>query len=1160
MAIAVSWTLEQWSQPVPKRSFTPEELQGAHEDPARMRELIGASAGYVLVKMRGAGLSPSLESLLEDPHPESIGFILDHYEISDVHRDAIAPLLVRSHGNARLAGSLTEAQVDAALLSGRALPATVALNMRQFREHAAGIEAQFEHGEDEASDLVLRSAKAVGVGDFVKLDRDFLVRHAWVLEQMDVFGDEGLSQLYKELVLERGASKGKRPSLSSFESWRFGPADGAFLWELISNDPRTIPTWEDLGKIHGAHGLLDPWEFYARTGRSDIKNFADGLLESRLEEVRSDMVALCSKEPGRARMGAVLEMKCDLSQFAKLFDAKAAKAAIQAVGSVGLDSIYRDDDKSRRKVSIMAASMLEAALDDWEGLGSKMAPRDFAGLAIDLCKRAKGWSAEEREKTLAARCFAEGFAKLMGNDLAVAAIRDSGSIWFGDGMLGWMQEFARSEPTPNLMVLAMQEKSRAVKNGGHGGDMQAELIAEICQQIAARIDLPTAKALCPMAGIQVPKGRRRLPANPSFNVLSMDYASLDEATQGAGERQVMLASIDGAFIQRMEQVGASAHPALLSALLREGSEASLSMLEQLLPKFDDLKAQRPDFFKQALSHPMGERLLGAREVHRLEEQAMAQAKSIAAQKLRLELAAAKMRALAPARAEGDSWRSILPNPTLEALEKQSYEAAAGLGQALEGVSHALASRELAGALERGEYALFGALASRSSHHDSGAMFAKAAGSMGEALFLSKLSDSGFKELLVGSVDYNGKTKMGLDFGAAESNARVAKALLALFKEPSNALRVFKPEACREFSGDFSIEHWPRMSVYDYRLKPRPKGLRGRDSDRALVAPHSNEQLLRLWGKLGAQGWFSSGGANDHASDMLRENFMGRPQEFEQFAKLSESQPVLHLILASADLSLDLRAEPQPGSGHGESRDMRSMRFMLKKFDWSVLMKGVQELLQVACSNERSGLFSVTLAMEVVDKIIGLTHWEDSTGNAAERTRSELGEERSLQLASLIAAKAPTMLHRIGSIGTIQSLCDHMQSHASRHLGEDGLESVFMPPGRLAGDGMDLSGRRGERAEKVMLGALTWMISERRDSDIEYLDWACKQRQFMESEIDWDHRPEWRGADGEGLLLDPLDYFIKSQPLQELLAIGMERLSLKRASGDIHARRAKARSL
>jgi hypothetical protein len=945
------------------RRFDPDQLRQAKSDPKLLGDLVEASSGYVLQKMRQEGLMPSLEILMACPSADSLSFILDHYELDREQRVVLAPFFQRETGNERLAGGVwDEARIERALLSAEPLPKTAALSVDLLMRHPQAIEKQAEFGEYEFENMLTRSVQALSLKEFMRLDRGMLVSNHYLFEACNRhYHDNEFKRLAKDLGKEASAGRGGLLRLENYSSWPFGPEDKDFLAALLAErcvEPRRCLDWANVKALHGAEELIGREEFFDRFNPRDIDMFSTEEVVANKGRIQASWLGQIQAED-YGRISRLVSFKCLAQSFALVFDEDFAKRVLDLPGStLDFSSAWQDDYESKKKLWSMKAAVSKAAAAEPERYVEKMGVYALGHIARDVLsdRRSNFEPGEKEEADAYGRLIVSSFMPIIlrsrepsFHDMASAA-----NLWTGKELGLYVGEWMMVHPSANALRMLSKSWSKHASYGGWEEKRVAKDIEELAARIAGDIDPRAARMIMAEAGMPLPAQQRGLlgmglelhakwraeKQEDEYNFLAIPSAELPSLSS---ELLLMIALTDDGFISKFKASKARPPEDLLLSLLDNGAERQIKMLAELVAQHELHAMGMASFAPKLLAHKDASKVVDVAKW------------STPPSWSSVEDALGELRAAAEATEVAKSFlpKKVEPSQNYRYNDddddddddeesnhegaqkdvsmdhakhrvKQLAEVKKKLGKrvadALVAMPHALVEKNMKEMVDKGRFADMEALIQNRFHRSidididallRGKVEALARMDLHESLEEQGEDARALRAFIVRSVDYNGTSAMSLDAGSVEKNTRLASALMPLFGEnPTKVFAVFAASAAASFSNEFAIEHFAHLIPYSYTLAPVGEDRISRGEDKYIVKrPYTNEQMIKMWDRMDqGSGFFCDTDVNADYGHFVSANFKGDSKRYLACLEMAKSRPKLYCVLFNSQLSEEFAQE------------------------------------------------------------------------------------------------------------------------------------------------------------------------------------------------------------------------------------------------------------
>lgn len=1156
-----------------KRHFTIDELSRAQHDSALLGELIASSCGYALVRMKKENLLPSLPLLMECLSGDSIMFILDNYALDREAQKKMAPFFKRSMSSSRLGGALLdEESVEALLLEGEMLAQGTVLSLRQMRIFPEQINALYAENDAAMDAIVCASMAKLSFEEALSLDPAFHQQNLHALCSMPGFFDDAARRsTYMKLALSRADRGGAAPRWSEFETWPFEASERAFLIGLISTKSiRDRPSYVEIAANASAAALVSPSDFFNAADAADLSSFTIQEVADSLPAIRSSWLSLISAREFPT-LFAVQSFKCDADAFELIVDAGFVSKAL----ALGADASPARLGEMDRLAGVRREVLAKAIADYLLSLGGEACARDAESskMVPEIISLLTELSPSGGQlQALAAKCCAQ----IMPSLFSLSNIEN-----FASFDQGWSAPLADpatraafvENASPNMLCWALfgweayEYSSSPEKKRFRRDDLAGDQFFSLASEITSRLSSDSAASICQSFNFPLPAGfvSNRAPAPASMDFLQTDYGSF----QALGWRvRNLLVRRDAGFFAKFEAAGSEPDDELLVDILRQGAPLA-TLLAQLVERFPEAAQKSCLFYEQARAKGLFLEILSARkdvdeeallhEVDRSVESMLILEKSIARDYERIDAAFPQLDwddggsedlPLGPWRDLADQCSEL--SETLAAQRRSVALLAAPI--AVEKLAQR--ARDAISQRRYGHFQEFQTIALRRLGGDGlGGEFQKHARSLGVGEFIEALaSEPIFADAIKKMASWDGVDALALDFGSKSENLQAAMALLGPREDPeAGILFAFSTQARASFANELIANHLPAEALYSDYLN----FMRGSSSSRVIpVRPFTIDEALHIWDSASSAGLlFSNHGPNSSSrlSGFFRCVIGDDAEIFSQLVDHSRTRPMLHCLLASYSIASNFETEtPRNISA---TRDERHMLHVCSRFDWSILLRGVESVFETLREHPHSNKHA---ALAIVDSVTWASHFVDETPTG-QIPRSTLSQETSFQLLDIFCRKAPAQLYSLRQVGCI-SILDDGPRLMLQSCGEDALEILALPPDFGRAEHCRIfegTSHANGRAAEILGAACSWIVSESRSGDIELLDWLIKSRAFKSSELSYRHSG-FSSESGLGSTAgECLDLIASTSDLRSLIAAGMERLEIAEIAGDNGARRRKA---
>lgn len=1101
-------------------------------------------------------------------------FILDNYSLDREAQKKIAPFFKRSMASARLGGALLdEESVEALLLEGEMLAPGTILSLRQMRTFPEQINALYKESDAEMNAIACASLARLSFDEALSLDSSFHQHNLHALCSMPgFFADAGRRETYMELALSRADGGGAAPRWSEFEAWPFEAAERPFLMSLISTkSARDRPSYEELRTNASAVALVSPSDFFEASNAADISSFSIQEVAESLPAIRASWLRMISDRQFPTLL-AVNSFKCDSDAFELIVDGDFVAKAIELGADAKPARLAEMSSFSGFKREILAKAMAAFLLS--LGGSRAAANSEAAQMAPELISMLAELLPDGSAELggIAAKCCSE----IMPSLFSMPHIN-----MFSEHRRGW--SFPLADPatrkafveqaSPNMLCWALcgwqahEAPDSSTKKRFYSDDLPGDQFFALASEIAIRLGSISAASICQSFGFPLPKGfaADQPPAPACMDFLQADYSLFN--TFGWRERALLIVR-DPNFFSRFEAAGIEPSEELLNDMLSLGpSQAPL--LAKFVDRFSGTAQKSHVFSERARAKGLFLDILSAGKG--IDEEALlrdidARIESLIVLEHSIALDEARIEAAFPDVYWDDGGADDFPPGPWRDLSNQCEELRELFDAQRRSVAliaapiatERLAQRASQALFERRyeRFQEFQKIGSSRVRGDGFAhLFCAHARGLGVEEFVSALaSEPIFDSSIRRMASWDGADAIALDFGSERDNLQAAMALLGQGEDPEvGVLFAFSEAARATFANALIANRLPMEAIYSDSLN----FMRGKSSSRAIpTRPFTVDEALHIWDSASSAGnLFSSygGGASAQLASFFR-YFLGDDEKiFSQLVESSRTRPILHCLLTSYSIASNF--DSAPPSNHFMTRDEQHMLHVASRFDWNILVQGVEAVFDMLREHPRS---NKSAALAIVDSVIWASHFpvDGSSGRAC---KSTLSEEASFQLLDVFCKKAPAQLYSLRQVGCI-SIYDDGPRLMMQSCAEKSLETLALPPdfGRAEHCRIfESPSSVDERAAKILAATCSWIVSESRSGDIELIDWLIKSSAFKSAELSHAHSG-FSNECGLGFTAkECLNVIACSPELRSMIAAGMERLEIAEIAGDNGARRRKA---
>ena len=385
-----------------------------------------------------------------------------------------------------------------------------------------------------------------------------------------------------------------------------------------------------------------------------------------------------------------------------------------------------------------------------------------------------------------------------------------------------------------------------------------------------------------------------------------------------------------------------------------------------------------------------------------------------------------------------------------------------------------------------------------------------------------------------------------------------------------ALQFFHP-ANRQFLKDFICSHMSRDLFFGYDLAPSaPVRV---DEGSLIDGTYSTHQLLNAYLNLERESSiFADNEVNAHFPVVFRYNFFNNFESYQKMLQLCKAYPKLYTIMAHREaiesvISLDEQKRSQ------KSRDQMISEFFIDNFDISIILKGIQEIIEdmgVAVNHQSQEsqnaveAINPKLCSRQIASIIHNTYFEitDINSPTGYKNNSHFSLENSKKLFSLLLQKAPLLVATLSHIGSIASPVEEVRHNLFEYIdqsmtGKELIHHFLFPQENLHDEYFSLYSQpvQNEKnssqifVQALFEGLLSAFIKNNDLESINYLIYLLEQNTFLTTGINYDYKnssKEINQIDKKNYTTQVISYLGRSQEVKELLAEAKLKIELDKS--------------
>lgn len=1029
-----------------------EELKAISEDTKRLAEAIDSSDGFVLFRMKQEGVLPDKSVLLSLRNPISLRFAIDNYELNDDEVDSFRDDLARFGDNKITTTPPSIKEIKSRLAAGKPISRLAILPKDIIIEFADDIDRQNDVDGSDMDVALLESAKLLQPEDFDEIESkvpEFLNRNIDALMNRELLSKiPMLKDKAKNLMIS--ALNKKRSYIGDLEDYPFEKGnleDEALLRSYLTAVAKNNDFhkgYQGLLGVSNFNSIISTMEYYSKYDRGDLNCFTDADFEENLDSITAKFIDWISdRSNGDYSDKAVYKLQnanSSLDRFSKVI----TEQSIVEICKRNDRLSFRDLANSDFKDSKARKAIIEKALLSAFAKSDDMTP--FLSVALtDLLA-----PLDEDEKHV----YVDELEKDVRRNAIKTFVRTSHlqyCIWERKTLIsneslfdGSMDAVADEFPSMNLLILVLNLFSRIDENDAKDLKRKDALV-KLGNRLAPRLEKSDVRKLCKHYGFPLSKllvYKEDAPNDSNSNMLvavRADAAGCDDsfAFEIAFE-------CDADFRRELLRKGVELQKRAVLEAISDKPE-SIAFMREYFKAHREQIMNDPEILSRILKAPYGKSIMKISE----REQINAYGE--------LKRAAKEFRSLQKLskRDSNDEYDSDCEDDLTDERAKLSEEiekARNKKNEAFRFLSVGFLDKLSDDLVETKNWS---ELSELMEHHiDTGRIYRKIS-SMDFAGVMEAAKNDDFRKIVTKAVGYE-KSSIVFDFSPDESLA-AARVFMSEFQDRPKTIDLFSD---RSFVKRFAIEDIPLHAVYSYYMSPPSDKMK--IGTRYLHERYSPEEILKIFKTLDeGVGFFSEFGPNASFDHFLKDNFNNDEEGFMKLLELSKTEsPKLYLVLANGRIFRSF-AENMEGD---DKLDFKQMRYLIERFDFDVLIKGVEEVMDEikSFSKDRDELSSKgkitnnNLALKTIQSLIWLTTAErmKTDGSYDYERLSELPDSQADKLIlSLMNGGGVLRLLFHSAVGTFKA-DDGFPRQIDLFLnsGSD-VQLLFRPNERIRGDFM-----------------------------------------------------------------------------------------------------------
>ena len=1060
-----------------------EKLLEISLDKNLLEKEIQETKGYVLFLMESEKIFPKIDYLVEKINPYSIDFILNNYSLDDEQKKQFRKLLNKD--DPRIKINLSEQEIVQYLKNNIELPKDTILSAEILNQYFYEIGNQWNLGsENNIEKILINSIKNITLNNFLHLNKDFLKKNLFLFEEnSDFFADEEYRKLFKEVYLS---------SKSSFDPEllkNFKPTieDRPFLEILLNKNLKkhgfrnsiSFSYEECCSKIPGFDKVFSKMEYFEKYKKDSLKIFNEQEIEEHKEKIQEILFNNCEYD-SYAFLDQVVRIDAWDYQIDKIIDKNLIKRIIDQYLNKNkkeyfyLRSIYSDIKENREKENILKTNIIDLLIT-YPEYQQKIEGLSFREFSYDLLSfNFNNQYIEEKKINLLTKYVNIFLAGQLKNEALSNNSREV-IAYFNKYQLENIKQYAKTNCSVNLLWLILNYNKQIDKEYDKFKYTDSEHNKEIIlliKKIANNLNNQESKFLLKLFNFENKENYQDLKQdkfiinkknnfldykNNNFKNLSSDLIYLILHFDKKSENYILENKIQ-------------LDDNIILSFLHDGK--NLEFLKKYIETNQEKIIKNEGLVNKIRQHKNGGQVFLIRDEQEEENY----------NKLINYIKNDKKKKKNNKEHENKNFYRLVEQFNAK-ISYSFYE------EKVKKLVKEKNYNELMIILEKNK--------------NLAKYFYNYVNKLNSQQFLHEWKKDIFKQLVINSVDYDGKTEINLNNIEKNSHLLIAETILKDINKtikynddrennPAKVVALFNDKA---FVKEFAIKNFPLTALYSYSYRFNETKYSNKDF---IDEPYSNQEIIDLINNVEkTKTIFDSTHVNGHIHDFFAGNFNKREKEYQQLVQWAEKNNLkLYLILFHRQI-LSSFIERDNNAGLDEQVN----KYILK-FNIDTICKAMGEVLKEIDKNaNNSSQYRKNEAIATINSFIYNTYYDKSDQNYQIKYFSSFNQDQSEKILFFLIKEAPLLLYSYHVIGNIIDTSEYIKNNFYKiydlYSSEENIvDCLLTPNNNFRNNHYRVDGRYADYLNNIFEGMVNYLVENDKRKEIIRMAFLIKQYKFL----------------------------------------------------------------
>ena len=330
-------------------------LQQINNDEDLLIKEIDLTKGYVLTKLKAAGLLPEINVLMTHLNEYSIQFVMHNYSLDVAQKEKTLQFLNDSSEiRNKTIIKLSSEEIEKYLKEKKLLPKETVFSVEQINKFLKEIKHQANIEDNHLDKILEISFNKFTIDDYFKIDKQFFKDRPYLMDVPSYLSNKKYKQLFKDVYLSNDIY-----DIKEFSNYHFEESEKDFLFQLLQKSSEwSLKPYNEMSNIRGFSSLVQRDEYFEFFNSKSLRDYSDGDVEIKKDFIQ----AVWSKKELKHYdiFNDFLFKTCTVKQFATVMD---KELMMKIINKSNASRVFGSIDIEREEVSIKYFHLITHFLD-----------------------------------------------------------------------------------------------------------------------------------------------------------------------------------------------------------------------------------------------------------------------------------------------------------------------------------------------------------------------------------------------------------------------------------------------------------------------------------------------------------------------------------------------------------------------------------------------------------------------------------------------------------------------------------------------------------------------------------------------------------------------------------------------------------------------------